>query len=491
MNARFGLILATAALLSGTGCSTGGGAPSPSPAATPTLPGAGGQVLAEGIRPRDNSHTRAAENFLDQAMSAVEDAEKEGLYRQALAAAHEGIAADPENPKSYFQGAVASVNLGEFLGADSMFTRAETLHPRYILETGPWRERGWVNAYNEAITPMNQGDLETAVEFFEAANILYSERPEALLQLGSLYSRLGRMEESAEAFRTCMAMLEETREVAMMDTASAATWEEHYGISRLGLGQALQYAEQYEEAAELFGEMVADDPENASLIGTLASVLTEMGQADSVDVLYENLLNRPGLTEFDYSNAGVGLYRIEEYTRAAQAFRAAADLNPLGRDARLNLVQTYFAAADQAETEGEDGSEYWESLIPAARELLSLDPLNGDVWVFMTRAFSELEQDEEANAVFAEYQAIGYEIQDLQLDVRPDGGASITGTLQNNTAEQGGTVMLRFHFGGPDGEVMGTTDIRVQLPAAEESVDFVGDFSSAEVVTGYKYEVVG
>ncbi len=487
MNARLGLILATAALLSGTGCATGGGAPSPGPAATPTLPGAGGQILAEGIRPRDNSQTRTADNFLDQAMSAVEDAEKEGLYRQALAAAREGIAADPENPKSYFQAAVASVNLREFLGADSLFTRAETLHPRYILETGPWRERGWVNAYNEAITPMNEGDLETAVGFFEAANSLYSERPDALLQLGSLYSRLGRMDESAEAFRSSMGMLEETREVAMMDTASAATWEEQYGVSRLGLGQALQYAEQYEEAAALFGEMVADEPDNASLIGSLASVLTEMGQADSVDVLYENLLNRPGLTEFDYSNAGVGLYRIGEFTRAAQAFRAAADLNPLNRDARLNLVQTHFAAADQAE----DGSEDWEAVIPAARELLSLDPLNGDVWIFLTRAYSELERDEEANAVFGEYQAIGYEIESLQLDVRTDGGASIVGALKNNTAEQGGTLLLRFHFGGPDGEVMGTTDIRIQLPAPEESVDFVGDFSSSDVVTGYKYEVVG
>ena len=491
MNARLGLILATAALLSGTGCATGGGAPSTGPAATPTLPGVGGQVLAEGIRPRDNSQTRSADNFLDQAMSAVEDAEKEGLYRQALAAAREGIAADPENPKSYFQAAVASVNLREFLGADSLFTRAETLHPRYILETGPWRERGWVNAYNEAITPMNDGDLETAIGFFEAANALYSERPEALLRLGSLYSILGRMDESAGAFRSCIAMLEETREVAMMDTASAAAWEENWGISRLGLGQALQFAEQYEEAATLFGEMVAEDPENASLIGSLASVLTEMGQADSVDVLYENLLNRPGLTEFDYSNAGVGLYRIEEYTRAAQAFRAAANLNPLNRDARLNLVQTHFAAADQAETEGEDGSEDWEALIPAARELLLLDPLNGNVWIFMTRAYSELDRSEEANVVFGEYQAIGYEIQSLQLDVRSDGGASIVGALRNNTAEQGGTVTLRFHFGGPDGEVMGTTDIRIQIPAAEESVEFVGDFSSSDVVTGYKYEVVG
>ena len=479
MKARIGLILAAAALFAGTGCSAGGGAGPQGPAAAPTFPGSGGQLLAEGIRPRDNSHTRAAQNYLDEAMGATVEAEATEFFRQALAAAEEGITADPENPKSYFQAAVASVNLGEYFAGDSLFTKAETLHPRYVLETDPWRERGWVNAYNSAIVPMNEGDLEAAVRYFEGANALYSQRPEALLQLGSLYSRLNRPEDAVGAFRSAMALLEESKEVSMMDTALAATWEQHWEISTMGLGQALQFSEQYQEAAELYGQLLADDPENATIIGSLASVLTEMGQADSVDVLYESLLNRPGLTEFDYSNAGVGLYRIEQYERAAQAFRAAADLNPFNRDARLNLTQTYYSSED------------WESVIPAAQELLTLDPLNGLVWIFMTRAYSELDQVEEANTVFGEYQAIGYEIENLLLDGLADGGATITGTLKNNTAEQGRTITLRFHFGGEQGTEIGTVDIRVQIPAVEDSVEFSGVFTSSELVRGYKYEVVG
>jgi len=479
MNARIGLILATAALISGTGCAAGTGGGSQTPAAISTLPGAQGEVLAEGIRPRDNNHTRASGDYLDQAMSAAEDVEKDGLYRQALGAAQEGITADPENPKSYFQAAVASVNLGDYLGADSLFTRAEILHPRYILETLPWRERGWVDAYNEAIVPMNEGDLEAAAGLFEAANSVYSERPEAYLQLGSVYLGLIRYEESVEAFRAAMALLEASKELVMIDTAQAPTWEQHWEISTTGLGQALQVSEQYQEAADLYGQLLAEDPGNASVLGSLASALSELDQADSVDVLYENLLNRPGLTEFDYTNAGVGLYRIEKFERAAQAFRAAAEMNPFNRDVRLNLTQTYYSAED------------WEPLIPAARELLSLDPLNGFVWIYMTRAYSQLDQPEEANAVFGEYQAIGYEIEDLLLVGDADGGARVTGNLKNTTAEQGGTVTLRFHFGGQNGQEVGTIDIRVQIPAAEEMVEFGGDFSSSEIVTGYRYEVVG
>ncbi len=72
-----------------------------------------------------------------------------------------------------------------------------------------------------------------------------------------------------------------------------------------------------------------------------------------------------------------------------------------------------------------------------------------------------------------------------------DGGAGISGNFKNNTAEPGGTVTLRFHFGGQTGREIGTVDIRVQIPAVEEMVEFSGNFSSSEIVTGYKYEVVG
>lgn len=479
MNARFGLILVTAALFSGMGCAAGGGGSSTGSSAMPMPSGAGGTVLEEGIRPRDNAQTRAADDFLDQAMEATDDVEKDALYQQALDAAQQGIVADSGNPKSYYQGAIANVNLGNYSDAAGMFDKAETMHPRYILETEPWRERGWVNAYNDGIVPLNAGDLETAAELFEGANDLYSLRPEAYLQLGSVYSRLNRPDESAAAFRSAIALLEESKAVALADTAQAETWEQHYEIASMGLGQALQFSEEWAEAAELYGRMLEADPDNPQLIGSLASVLTELEMPDSVDALYDNLLNRPGLTEFDYSNAGVGLYRIGEYERAAQAFTAAAELNPFNRDARLNLTMTYFGAED------------WPNVVTASRDLLSIDPLNGLVWIYMTRAYSELEQVEEANAVFEEYQAIGYEVEELSMDALPNGGAAVSGNLKNNTAEPGGTVTLRFRFGGENGTEIGTVDIRVQLPAVEGSASFNGQFNSSDLVYGFKYEVVG
>jgi len=476
MNARIGLILSVAAMMTGSGCAAGGGAPSaPATRATPTT---GGTVLEEGIRPRDNDFTREAERALDRGLQAEEGAEADALFQQALDAALAGIAADSTNPKSYYQAALASMKLGEYLTAAEMFDQAEALHPRYILETEGWREQGWIDAYNDAIGPLNAGDMETAADFLEAADALYSARPEALLQLGTVYTRMGRYDEAAGAFRRALDVLDETQEAAMMDTAAAGVWEEHEGYAIAGLGQAYQFSGRYAEAAEIYGQMLEDDPDNTQVLGNLATVLTEMEMADSVDALYNNLLSRPGLTAADYTNAGVGLFRIDQFERAAEAFKAAAAMSPLNRDARVNLVQTYFAAED------------WQGVVDSAPDCLALDPLNGYVWIYLTRAYSELDQPEEANRVFNEYQALGYEVDGLMVEPLPGGGTRVTGGLKNNTAEEGTTVTLRFHFGDADGQELGTTDIRIQVPAPEETIQFSGTFQSSTPVGGYRYEVV-
>ncbi len=477
MKVRLGLVLAAAALISGAGCAAGGGAGGGSSAPSgPSLPG--GQMLEEGIRPRDNSHTRSAELYLTQAQSAADEAEATARFQEALQAAQEGIAADPENPRSYFQAAQAMVGLNDFGPAAEMFDKAEELHPRYILETEPMREMGWVRAYNEAIGPMNSGDLERAAELFEQAHALYQGRPEALLQLGSVYSRLNRVDDAIEAFRTSITILEETKETQLADTINAPVWQQHWEIATTSLGQTLTYGERHEEAAAFYGELLEERPEDVSALSSLANALSQIGQPDSAQALYDNLLNRTDLGEREFFNAGVGLYQIENYEAASQAFRRAAEMNPFNRDARLNLAQTLSIG------------EMFEELIPAARDLLEVDPRNALGWIFLTRALSETEQTEEANAVFTEYQEIGYEVGDLSIAPDPSGGTRITGSLKNNALEEGTPVTLRFHFGGPNAQEIGTLDVTVQAPAVEMSEMFQGEFNSSEAVSGYRYEVI-
>lgn len=475
MKVRLGLVLATFALFTGTGCAAGGGGGTSAPSG-PSLPG--GQVLEEGTPPRDNSHTRSADLYLTQAQSTTDEAEARTRFEAALEAAQDGIAADSANPKSYFQAAQALVGLGQYGEAAVMFDKAEEIHPRYLLETEAWREGGWVNAYNDAIIPMNNSDLEGAAELFEQANALYDGRPEAFLQLGSIYQRLDQADDAVDAFRRAMEILEETEETQMADTATAPIWEQHWEVATIGLGQTLTYAQRYQEAADFYGELLAENPDDVSILGSLANSLSQLEMPDSVQALYDKLLARTDLEERELFNAGVGLYQIENYDQAAEAFRRAAEMNPFNRDARLNLAQTLSIA------------EKFEELIPASRDLLEVDPRNALGWIFLARALSETEQTEQANEIFVEYQEIGYEVSDLSLTPNPDGGTSISGVLKNTGLEPGTPVILRFHFGGFDGREIGTLDIQVAAPEAEMSEVFQGDFYSEEMVSGYTYEVI-
>ncbi len=485
MNVRTGLALVALFSLLGAGCAsagTGGGgggsgaAPQRAAGARPTPRG---ERLEVGIRPRDNQHTRSAELYLAQALAANDEAQKQARFRQALEAALAGIAADPQNPKSYYQAGQAYVGLNDFLGADSMLTKAEELHPVYILETEAWREQGWVAAYNKALEPLNAGNLEEALKLFEEAEALYSVRPEAQLQLGSLYSRLNRPDDAVRAFREAMRRLEETKAREMGDTATAEIWQQHWNFARISLGQVLILAQRYEEAAEYLGSLLAENPDDIEILGSLASVLSELGKADSVQALYDRLLNRPGLSERDYFNAGVGLYQIENYAMAAEAFKKAAELNPFNRDARLNLLQTHYAA------------ENWSEVIPAAQAVLEVDPRNGTVWIILTRAFSEMGRVEEANETFRQYEAMGYEIQNLSLEPGLEGGATVRGELKNNSLAPGTPITLRFRFGGQGGREVGTLEVTVEAPEAEGVRSFTGTFRSSQTVTGYRYEVIG
>jgi tetratricopeptide (TPR) repeat protein len=275
-----------------------------------------------------------------------------------------------------------------------------------------------------------------------------------------------------------MDFLEASREIQMADTLAAPIWQQHWDIATTGMGQVLTVSERYDEAAELYGTLLEADPSNVTNLGNLANVLSELGQPDSVRALYDQLLSRPDLGERDLFNAGVGLYQIEDYERAAVVFRQASEMNAFNRDAVLNLAQTLSIA------------ERFEELIPVARQLLEIDPRNALGWIFLTRALSETEQTEDANSVFTEYQAIGYEIEELRLQPGPDGGATVTGQVKNTSMESGTTISLRFIFGGVAGTEIGSINITVQAPEVEQLEGFSGEFVSTESVTGYRYEVI-
>ncbi|MDX1566491.1 MAG: tetratricopeptide repeat protein [Longimicrobiales bacterium] len=471
MRARFGLLLATSLTLGLGACAGGGGA------------GAGGATPSEeGYPPEQNEYTATAQLNLNQAQSAETDSVAQARYEAALAAAEQGMQQDTLNPLSYYQAALSLVMLErDYPRAASLLDQAEELYPAFRENTVGVREQGWINLYNRAIEPLNQGNLEEAARLFEQANEMYSGRPEAYLNLGSIYSQLNQPEDAAEAFESALEVADEqVQRLAAMDSVDQAMMEsarQSQNIAVQNLAQTLQSLERYGEAVSVYEEYIQENPDDIQALSLYASILSQANMPDSATAIYESLLARDDLSSVEYGYVGVGLFGAERWEQASQAFRRALELNPMSREPAFNLVQAEFSSED------------WQAVLDATENALELDPRTGILYQQRARAFVETGDQQTGSDVLEEYQSLAFELDGLQLQTT-GGGGNVTGILTNNSVAQGEPIVLRFHFTNPTGDEIGTDEVTVPAPAEGGNAQVEARYQGEETLGGYWYEVV-
>src|SRR5690606_26937333 len=140
---------------------------------------------------KDTRQTREAEKFIGLAMTRQDEAERTGMYQQAMTHLRQGMTEDAQNAKVWLLAGTALAALGELVEADKAFDRAVELHPDYAEDVKSERETAWVMAFNNGIQLMDAQDFDGALKAMEGAQIIYDERPEALMNLGALYANAG------------------------------------------------------------------------------------------------------------------------------------------------------------------------------------------------------------------------------------------------------------------------------------------------------------
>lgn len=477
MKLRLGLVLAVGIVVTGAcapASSTSGGG-----GQTPQLQG---QEIPEGIPPRNNEHTRAAQDALEaaQEIEQSEDPDPTALrqaYEQALQAAQAGIQADSTNPLSYLQAGYAHLGLGQYEQADERLAEAQELHPRYLLQVDPLREQVWIQQYNEAINALNAGDPAQALQHFENADVIYQGRPEAMLNLGQLYAQEGEFEQAIEAFENAVEVIRSDA-VESVDSATAVTWLENERIALQNMAQLYVQTGQHEQAAELYSDMLAEDPDDVQSLTNLAVTMVQMEQADSAQALYDKLLARDDLTDQQLFNAGVGLYQINQQELAAQAFGQVVERSPYHRDALQSLVQTLALL------------ERNEEVLPHAQRLMELDPRNDIGNRVLARALLQTGDEDAGMVVYEEGQAWPWVMETIQFQPRSSGGGILQGSLQNRTLEAGSRITLRFTFYNDAGSEITTRTVDVTAPDQEMSQVFRAEVQTEQRVAGYSYEVI-
>ena len=471
-------------------------------AATLLLPAA-----AQAQRPSANMQTRSAELYLAQALKTQVPAEKTKNFNSALDIATKGVQAEPGNPQTWFTLGKVDAAMGDAVGADSAFTKAETMWPDYVKQTEIERLRAYVEAFNAGVTAIQKNDLPNAVKNLEAANAVYHRKPTAALNLGNLYARANEMDKAAAAYRQALAVMRgpERKTITPAEEKDWAQWEQ---AAAFNLAQILATADKNEEAAQAYLDYLKSDPNNVTAKSNLAIVYNRLGKKDEAQKIYTDLLTQD-LSDEDYFLVGVGLFRGNQYGPSAEAFRKAIAKNGAFRDAYFNLAQSIYSQITdledaRAKAKVADQKAIDVKLTPLYQELISvtekaraLDPNNRNVLALLARGYRGMADVDPKNAtdwknktlaVMTTHQDLPYEVTDVAL-TNVNGDAKVTGNVVNLKGTEGQPVKLTFSILGKDGKVLGTQDVTVTAPKVEDQVPFTFTLKTTEPLGGWKYEI--
>ncbi len=398
-------------------------------------------------KPKDDKYTREANKQLGVAMLRQDEAERQAAYQAALVALEEGMVKEADNPQIWFLAGQAYAGLLDFAGADSAFDKAVAMFPDYAADVEVERETGWMNGFNAAVKAMDTQDFATALRIFEGAHALYPQRPEHLLNMGSIYANQGDVDKAIWAFEEAVKAVNGER-FAQLEPEGQAQWKSYEELAKLNISQM-------------------------------------QGQQ------------------------GVEAFSANEYDRAAELFTAAATINPYSRDFLFNIVQAHFAKA-QALEEARDTTaapgaapedapliQIYTQIQPEIAKVLEYDPNNENLYLIMTRAkrrHGELSGDLEAGQQGAlqtleTLAAMPATVSDLM--VAPDEGtAVVSGSLKTQAAEPGSSIRVEVTLLASDGSVLGTQSTSVTAAAKEESAEFQMTITGVtQQVAGWKYRV--
>jgi tetratricopeptide (TPR) repeat protein len=398
---------------------------------------------------RDTRYTREATKFLGMAMTRSDQAQKADMYRQAMVHLREGMERDAENAKVWLLSGTVLAALGEMQEADQAFTRAVEMHPAYAEEVAGEREAAWIDAFNRGIELMDQQNYDEAIRVMEGAQLIYDQRPEALMNLGALYANMGENEKA-------IAALERAAEISQgplfeqLDEEGQASWLRFRELARVNVAQMA--------AAE-----------------------------------------------------GVEAFQQEQFAQAAVQFRRAAELNPHARDYWFNFVQAIWAQTSKLEDDLEAGGAaadeakqklpaLYEQVETAIHKTRELDPNSEILYLIEARAHrvrgdmaaagpARDAGHQAALKVLEAHDRLAVTLDNLQIF--SDGeGVAIAGELKNRKAAADTPVRIQFTFVSLDGTTIGQETVTVNAPAPDATVEFSGRANLETDFAGWRYTVL-
>jgi tetratricopeptide (TPR) repeat protein len=265
------------------------------------------------------------------------------------------------------------------------------------------------------------------------------------------------------------------------DTATAvATWE---AAARLHPGGA--------DAPYNLGAVLAQRGDWDAALARYRQAATALGGTGPIraeDAAERRRTRRNVL--FGFLGVGAGLFQQDRLTEAAAVFGEIGRLAPRERNGRYNLALALYQLAR------------WDEVVPAARGVLELDPLNHNALLLLHGAHRELGelarrqgdttasrvQEDAARATLAAAGALPVQIRSLELAGEGD-ATTLSGVLAGGIAPPGSGITIEFTV--TDGtDDLGSGTLAFFAPERDEERSFTLSIPSSGPPLSFRYRLV-
>ncbi|HKI96757.1 MAG TPA: tetratricopeptide repeat protein [Gemmatimonadales bacterium] len=429
---------------------------------------------------------------------------------------------------------------GDAAGADSAWDKTLKLQPDCAKDIDMHRHNMWVPLFNGAIQQLRANNLDSAKALLNAANDVYTGKPEAVYYLAQIYANQGQLDTAAQHFAEALRIANDSanksdtsfadiRSTSAYDLAriyqSLANKSRSAGAQASASGQP-QVAQaafarataQYDSAINWYNtyrQVNANDVQalagQATVYSHASAFAAERASVDSgaqakadstlaadyqtkATALYDTVLVRSdSIPVEDVFQAGVQMFQAQRYQSAIAAFNKGLARSPYQRDALYNLANAYLATSgtDTTLTKAQEAKrevDIGQKLESVAQRLIALDPANKTVRRLLATSFQLQHLDDSTISAVKFIRAMKYNV-DIGRFHLTNQGADISGTITNITMDSSAVSVptLSFEFLDAQGNVVATDSVAAQQLAKGASAPFSVK-ADGEKIVAWRYK---
>ncbi|HYR32076.1 MAG TPA: tetratricopeptide repeat protein [Gemmatimonadales bacterium] len=450
----------------------------------------------------------AETKFPDQAQKDLKQANE--VLVQAITAKNQD-----KNPGAWYYLGRYYVEMKDYAGADSAFTRAETLLPACKDDIAGWRRNGlWLAVLNAGVKQWQANQLDSAVVYLRLANTIYRGEPTSFTYLATIFATQEKLDSAAHYYDLAAQAASDPRFVkqkkeAMFNRAAVLFQGKRWADAKTALQAYLAAFPNDPKAAAALAGAYSELGQRDSALGIYNTIIAHADSADPLDVfeagvkIFQAVPEPPdtapagGQCRTDARrNRTLTLARIrarcdsvttkemkafeagvaDQYQLAARAFEAGLRRNPGYRDALFNLANTYYITKNA------------DKMLPVATQLYAEDPLNrgtvrliAGAWLLKQKSDSVLYYLQRADSLMPVEVTVSMFTPDSQ-------SAAINGLITNFHNKPSAPLKLTFDFLDAKGAPVSSQTVDVRTIEAGGNYQFQAKAIGVGIVA-WRYKI--